>query len=116
MPFRLWFYLSKLALPACLAIGLLLYFVVGGAFTDWYGRIAYAFMIVLALVGAIMGGFLALDKLKLRCPYCGKSGRAGGNREDGLWMECESCGYIHGTGPFRLKIGRHPSPKDRRRC
>ena len=113
MPFRLWFYLSKLALPACLTVGLLLYLLEGGAITEWYGRIAYVFLILLALVGAAMGVLLTLDKLKLRCPYCSKSGRAGGNRNDGLWMNCESCGYIHGTGPFRLKLVQDKSQRDR---
>ena len=114
MPFRLWFYLAKLALPSCLAVGLLLYVFEGGAITEWYGRIAFTFLMALALVGAVMGGLLAFDKLQLRCPYCGKSGRAGGNREEGLWMDCESCGFIRGSGPFRMKIGRDKIPKDRR--
>ena len=34
----------------------------------------------------------------------GKSGRVGGSKSEGMWMECESCGFIHGSGLLRLKI------------
>ena len=68
--------------------------------------VAVCILVPLCLTGAVMGIFLALGRLRMLCPFCGKSGRVGGSKRDGMWMECESCGFIHGSGPFRLKIVR----------
>jgi hypothetical protein len=36
----------------------------------------------------------------------------GGSKQDGMWMECESCGFVHGSGPLRLKIVREEIDDD----
>jgi predicted RNA-binding Zn-ribbon protein involved in translation (DUF1610 family) len=106
MPFRLWFYLSKIGGGFLLAtVALSFFFSSNGVF----GRICFialCLLILLCLVGAYLGILMSLGRLRMSCPFCGKSGRAGGSKAQGMWMECESCGFIHGRGPFRLLIVR----------
>ena len=69
-------------------------------------------LLPLCLVGAVMGIMMAFGKLRMLCPFCGMSGRAGGSKQDGIWMECETCGFIHSSGPLGLKIVREEISED----
>ncbi len=106
MPFRLWFYLAKVG-------GFILFATIFATFSapsdSLLGRvrfIAICALVLLCLIGAFMGILMAFGRLRMLCPFCGKSGPAGGNKREGMWMECASCGLVHGSGPLRLKIVR----------
>jgi hypothetical protein len=106
MPFRLWFYLAKVG-------GFILFAIIFATFfapaDSWLGHlrlVAQWILIPLCLVGALMGVLMALGKLKMLCPFCGKSRPVGGNKQDGIWLECETCGLVHSSGPLGLKIVR----------
>ena len=111
MPFRLWYYLSRVG-------GFVLFAVVAATFAapsdSVPGRVRFVAtcaLILLGLVGAFLGVLLACHGLRMLCPFCGRSGYAGGSKRDGMWMVCESCGLIHGSGPLGLKIVRE-NPED----
>ena len=68
------------------------------------GSMATATLVVLCTVGAVMGIMLALGKLKMLCPFCGKLGDVGGSKQEGMWMECDQCGFVHGAGFMRMRL------------
>ncbi len=104
MPFGFWYYAANVGgRIAFIAFAAALIFSKDGA-TSGLGLIALCYLIPLALAGTIMGILLCFDKLRMRCPFCGKSGPVGGSKADGMWMECETCGWIHGVGPLKLKL------------
>jgi hypothetical protein len=59
-----------------------------------------------------LGILMSFGRLRMACPFCGRSGRVGGSKAHGMWMECDSCGLIHGSGPFRLRIMREDLTDD----
>lgn len=104
MRFSFWFYTGKLAVILFLLVfmGILL-----GAQHHWLsvvGSMATATLVVLCTVGAVMGIMLALGKLRMRCPFCNRPGNVGGSKREGMWMECDQCGFIHGAGFMRMRI------------
>jgi len=106
MPFRFWFYLAKIG-------GFTLFAVVAATFCapsdsalGLVRFVALCILIPLCLVGTFLGILMACHRLRMLCPFCGRSGYVGGNKRDGMWMVCDSCGFIHGAGPLRLKIVR----------
>ena len=109
MPFRLWFYLSS-SVGGCVVFAIL--WASTRAPTEGVlglaniGAICLVFL--LALIGAAMRILMVLGRLRMLCPFCGKSGLAGGNKRDGLFMRCDSCGFVHGGGLMGLKIVREP--------
>lgn len=106
MPFRLWYYLAKVGGFILFAVIFATFFAPAGSALESVRIVAVCLLIPLCLTGAVMGVLMALGKLRMRCPFCGKSGPAGGSKQEGMWMECATCGLIHGSGPFRLKIVR----------
>ncbi len=106
MPFRLWFYLSKVGGFILFAIIFATFFAPRDSALGQMRVVAVCILIPLCLVGAVMGIMMRFDKLRMLCPFCAKSGRVGGSKRDGLWMECETCGLIHGSGPLGLKLVR----------
>ena len=106
MPFRLWLYLAKVG-------GFILFafvFATSSASADSaLGRLrlgAMCILIPLCFIGAFMAILMAFGKLKMLCPFCGRSGRIRGGRRRGIWLECESCGIVRGSGLLGLKIVR----------
>jgi hypothetical protein len=106
MPFRLWYYLAKVG-------GFILFAIVAATFSapsdTVLGRVRFLALCVfipLCLVGAFLGVLMACHRLRMLCPFCGRSGYVGGNKRDGMWMVCDSCGFIHGSGLLRLRIVR----------
>ena len=112
MPFRLWHILGKFFAPilfAAVTAGILFDRTPGLA-RVW--SVAVALLVVLGVTGAAMGVLMALGRLRMRCPFCGTSGPAGANKQDGMWMTCERCGYIHTAGPAGWRIVRDPTPPE----
>ena len=112
MPFRLWFYLAKVGGFILFAIIFATFFAPAGSLLEDVRFIALCILVPLCLTGALMGILMAFGRLRMLCPFCGKSGRVGGSKRDGMWMECESCGFVHGSGPLRLKIVREEIDED----
>lgn len=112
MPFRLWFYLVKIGGGFLFAIVALSFFCSSDGVFGHIRFVALCMLIPLCLVGAYLGVLLSFGRLRMSCPFCGKSGRAGGSKAQGMWMECDSCGRIQGSGPFRLRIVREDFPPD----
>ena len=106
MPFRLWFYLGKLGGPILFAILFATFSAPRDSLAGLARFIALCILVSLGLIGTFMGVLMAFDRLRMLCPFCGNSGPAGGNKRDGMWMECASCGFVHGSGPLGLKIVR----------
>ena len=103
MPFRLWFYLAKVGGFILFAIIIATFFAPRDSALGQAGVVAMGVLILLGLVGAVMGIMMAFGKLRMLCPFCGKSG---GSKQQGMWMACETCGFIHSSGPLGLKIVR----------
>ncbi len=53
-----------------------------------------------------MGALMVFGKLRMRCPFCGQSGMAWGNKAEGMRMDCPSCGDIRCVGLFGLRYER----------
>ena len=112
MPFRLWFYLTKVRGFILFSIIFATFSAPGDIVAERVRFIAMCILVPLCLVGAFMGILMAFDRLRMLCPFCGKSGPVGGNKRDGMWMECETCGFVHGSGPLGLKIVREEIDDD----
>jgi hypothetical protein len=106
MPFRLWFYLAKVGGFILFAIIFATFFAPADSGLGHLRLVAQWILIPLCLVGALMGVLMVLGKLRMLCPFCRKSGPVGGNKQDGIWLECETCGLVHSSGPLGLKIVR----------
>jgi hypothetical protein len=112
MPYRLWHILGKLFVPVLFAgimAGILLNRHPGAELACF---VASVLLGIMGLTGGVMGVLMLIGRLRMRCPFCGESGPAGGNKRDGIWMTCERCGYIHTAGPAGLRIVRDPVPPE----
>ncbi len=112
MPFRLWFYLAKVGGFILIAFIFATFFAPRDSALGHARLVAMCILIPLCLVGAVMGIMMAFGKLRMLCPFCGKSGRVGGSKQQGMWMVCETCGFIHSGGPLGLKIVREEISED----
>ena len=112
MPFRLWFYLAKIGGGFLIATVALSFFFSSDGVFGHIRFIALCFLIPLCLVGMFLGILMSFGRLRMSCPFCGKPGRAGGSKAQGMLMTCNSCGLIHGSGPFRLRIVREDMTND----
>ena len=112
MPFRLWFYLAKVGGFILFAIIFATFFAPSNSLLGHTRFVAMCILVPLCLVGAFMGILMAFGRLRMLCPFCSKSGRVGGSKCDGMWMECESCGFVHGSGFWGLKIVREEIDDD----
>lgn len=114
MPFRLWFYLAKVGGGVLFVVVALSFFLPSDGMFDRIRFATLCLLIPLCLVGAYLGILMSFGRLRMKCPFCGKSGSVGGSKARGLWMECDSCGFIHGSGPLRLRIVREKIKDDAR--
>jgi hypothetical protein len=112
MPFRLWFYLAKVGGFVLFAIIFATFFAPADSGLGQLRSVALGIVIPLCLIGAVMGVLHAIGKLRMLCPFCGKSGPVGGNKQDGMWLECDTCGLVHSSGPLGLKIVREEIAED----
>jgi hypothetical protein len=119
MPFRLWFYLTRIG-GLVFAVVIVLAVVLGDSRAVETVISAMVLIVVpLGLTGAVMGVLMICGRLRMRCPFCGKSGEAGGSKSDGMWMVCPTCGLVRGGGRFGLRIicekpDEHPPLGDER--
>jgi hypothetical protein len=104
IPFRLWFYLAKVGGTILLAAIFFTFTAPKDSVRGHVHDVAVCLLIPLCLTGAFLGMLFAFGKLRMRCPFCGKSGKVGGSKGKGMWMVCESCGFIHSAGLLGLKI------------
>lgn len=106
MKFSHWYYTCKFSVVLFLTAGLSI--VVGEEETliAYVGGISILILVCLGAIGAVMGILFAMGKLKMRCPFCDAYGHVGGNKRDGLWMECPECGLVFGSGIFGLVLKR----------
>ncbi len=108
MPFKSWYYICKLGAPVLMGILCLTFFSKSGPWAG-IGQLVIITLLSLAAIGFIMGILMVAGRLQMRCPFCAQPGPAGGNKRDGLWMKCPSCGLIRGRG---LQITKEPLPKE----
>jgi hypothetical protein len=114
MRFSFWFYTCKTVAFLFLLVFMGMLF---GAQHRWLsvtGSMATATLVVLCSIGAVMGFMLALGRLKMLCPFCGKPGDVGGSKQEGMWMECDQCGFIHGAGFMRMRIAAEVKDAEQR--
>jgi hypothetical protein len=104
MPFRLWFYLAQVGAPIVFATIFFTFSAPKDSFAGHIRVVAICIFILLGVTGMILGGLMVAGRLRMCCPFCSKPGSTGFNKSDGMWMECESCGFVHGDGLLRLKI------------
>lgn len=112
MPFRLWFYLAKIGGGVLFAIVAIAFLFSPDGVSGGFGLVALGLLVLLCLVGAYLGILMSLGRLRMGCPFCGRSGPVGGSKAQGMWMECDSCGFIHGSGFLRLRIVKEEPPHD----
>ncbi|HVT83435.1 MAG TPA: hypothetical protein VHM90_22530 [Phycisphaerae bacterium] len=106
MPFRLWHYIGKLALPALALPCVAFFFWPNNRAVVLIGASSFIALLALGLVGGVMGVLMAAGKLRMRCPFCGRSGPAWGSKREGMRMECPDCGVIRAAGRFNLQLAR----------
>jgi len=104
MRFAFWYYIAKFGtvLFVLAVVGAL--FGRDGVLDETVLGAALGVIVVLCATGTVMGVLLALGKLKMKCPFCGKPGPVGGSRSEGMWMECDECGLVHGSGFLGLRL------------
>ncbi|MBN2582517.1 MAG: hypothetical protein JXL80_05570 [Planctomycetes bacterium] len=114
MPFRLW-HTVYLIVPAVIAL-----YVAGQVYGDDHAVLAVAssvaliFLAVAVATGVVMGILMVCGKLRMKCPFCGSYGPAGGDKQTGMFMHCPECGLIRGVGfmKWRLVRGRDDTEPD----
>jgi hypothetical protein len=105
MSFRLWFYLCKLGAPLffCVFLGITFW---GHPDNSVLLSALLMVIVVLGICGAVIALLSLFGSFKMRCPFCPRSGPIGGSKKEGLWMNCPSCGLVHGSGPLKLRLIR----------
>jgi hypothetical protein len=66
---------------------------------------AFVVLLALGLVGGVMGIFLSRGTLRMRCPFCSRTG-AVGVVSRGLALECPDCGLVYEAGFLKLRLVR----------
>lgn len=112
MPFRLWFYLAHLVGPILFAIIFFTFAAAEDSFSGRVRQVAMYIFVLLGITGVVLGLLFAIGRLRMRCPFCSKLGRIGVRKSDGLCMECETCGTVHGSGPLRLFLTKEKIEQD----
>lgn len=106
MSFRFWVYFVKISAVVLGPIVLChIFFRPGGVF-QIIGVIALGLFLALSIVGGFMGILLACGRLRMRCPFCGRSGLVQSSEDDKFSMRCDACGLIRCTGVLGLRIVR----------
>lgn len=106
MPFGLWFYSAKVGGGALFAVLLAASLCESNPAWNLVRTISLGLLVLLGLAGGVLGVLMALDRLRMRCPFCTKSGPAGGSAAEGVWMDCPDCGHIRSSGRLKLKLIR----------
>jgi hypothetical protein len=112
MPFSLWHKSSWLALVLFPAMALWFLFP-ASPFVRGVAIVAAGVFLVLGAIGAVMGAFMAMDRLKMRCPFCGKFGRVLGRNfaRPKMWLACPNCGFVYAEGWFGKMVRTSVDPE-----
>jgi hypothetical protein len=81
----------------------------------WLCAVAIGWSLLIALLGAVQGGLLALGRLRQGCPLCGRQSRVIGGSGDGMLLDCPGCGELrlkHFGRPYGFTTIRCGSPED----
>lgn len=100
--FRVWFLVTKLGwIPfALLALAYL------GHAPVWVQAVLWCVIAALGFTGAGVALVALVWGLRMACPFCGRAGEVGGDKERGFWMRCEGCGVVEGRGRLSLGLKR----------
>lgn len=104
MKFKTWYFIGKFGCVLFILSGLWIIAGDKSLVIRVAGGLSLLILIVLGMIGAVMGIFLSLGKLKMKCPFCNQYGFVGADKKNGMWMECNACGLIHGSGCLGLKL------------
>lgn len=112
MSFRFFIYFGKISVAILFSIVLGTFFFRPKGVMASVGTAAHVVFFILGVIGAVMGILLACGKLRMRCPFCGRSGPILADRSLGLAMRCEECELVRCSGLLGLRIVREPWPWD----
>ena len=91
MSMRLWAWICWLVKPM---FGLIiLTFLLPDPWSD-VGVIAILSLLPIGVAGGVFGALMVMDRWRMRCPLCGMVGKAGANKEFGMWVECPQCKLV----------------------
>ena len=79
MSFRLWYYAARVLAPVLSGAVLFGAIFPKSRIVQFVVNPALYVLIALCCIGGVMGIFLAFRRLRMRCPFCGRYGRVGGN-------------------------------------
>jgi hypothetical protein len=64
---------------------------------------ALALLLLLGLWGALLALLLLFTPFRWKCPRCGsRKTEFGVSKEEGGWLDCDSCGVLRETGFLKL--------------
>lgn len=105
MPFSIWHYICRIAVPVLFLASPLVFLARPDSVLQRIGIGAILVLITLGLVGGMMGLLMCIDRLRMGCPFCGQKGRVGGG-SGGLTLACPACGLVYETGFLKLRLAR----------
>jgi len=106
MRFAIWFYACKFSILLLPLVGAGIVFAGRSPILESAAEYAFFGLIFMGLSGAILGAFFTLGILKMKCPFCNRYVQVQGNKQRGMWLNCETCGCVHQSGLLGLKIVR----------
>jgi hypothetical protein len=109
MSFRFWFYAMKVGGNLAFLVAAVTFFSTSGSPFYAFHWIAVSVILALGVAGSIGGVLISMGRLRMRCPLCGALGIVGGNKQLGPSIDCETCGLVHGSGWFGLKLTQSAS-------
>lgn len=76
------------------------------------GSVCFLLLAALGSVGAYLGLKSIRGPVLMRCPFCHQGARSGYSKEDGAYLLCDRCGFVHGAGLMRTRLVCQPVPRD----
>ncbi|MBN2711120.1 MAG: hypothetical protein JXR97_01605 [Planctomycetes bacterium] len=104
MRFSFWFYLCKSVTVLFIVFFCLLIFLAEGFWKNLLIDIALSIILTVCFIGMVMAFVMLFRPLKMKCPFCNEYGEVGGDKAEGIYMICDNCGKIKGTGFFKTKL------------
>jgi len=97
MPFRVWLYLNAMGLLSLLTVILLV--------ATGVESVINACLWIIVPLG-LASALLAIGRIWMTCPFCKRYGTFGADKTLGPFLNCPTCGLVHGTGPLWLRLTR----------
>ncbi len=104
--FKLWLYLTRLIGPVALLLAVALAFLMPPSERVVLGWGIVIVVFAVGVLGGVFGLLMVTDRLRWNCPFCNRKSPVGGDKVRGMWLQCESCGLVHGRGRFGLRLVR----------